>query len=355
MRGLRQHEGPGLQSHLLQEDGIEATQILPWETVPRSLYKSVMLDVSLCSSGYSLTKSMHIDATQPNGSEEPETLNAGIVQIDAGQTSRSLQERGIMTLNETAINEVLNEERDSILRDHLDGLVLPYSPLLGSDGLTIRWWSPGLIPSVIKYANVSQDTNWHGASEDRIALFQHSLMNMNSPALAIRSMIHTYVADRFYKYMPLLEESTSHLSTYSTDAISPVCTRGFIAVMVALGAHFILVAYTLIVLSGFYGIKRTFWSTDQAWQVFTQVGRIQREMEREDSEIFVENAENGNSNFSWTTDTDYQVEKHLKERGLKDRVFELEDNRQDESVCFRSKGLMMWQHSLVVIKRSYNR
>lgn len=330
--------GPWTRITSTQEDGIEATRVLPWETVPRSLYEPVTIDASLCSSGYSSTKSMRIDVTRPKGSEEPETLDDGIVQIGAGQTSRSLQERGVMILNETAINEVLNQERDSILQERLDGPALPWSVLLKLDFITNRWWIPTGLPTGISFENTTQPINWHGASEDRITLFQHSLINMNSPALAIQSMIHTFVTDRFYKYMPLLEESTSQLTTYSTDAVFPVRTRGFIAVMVALGAHFTLVAYTLIILSGFYDINRTFRSTDQAWQVFTQVGRLQREVEREDAEVTVENAENGNSNFRWTTATDHQVEKHLKERGLKDRVFALEDDREDASVYFRSKG-----------------
>ncbi len=323
--------GPWARITSTQEDGLILDQYAPdgnsdvvW---PQDNW-SFALDVSVCSSAFPYTKSFHIKAKREKAVEEPVSLPAGSSQIGATRTFQDLDERGIMFLNETELAIQLSTERETILQNQLHETIMPKSYLFnfGIGSATLpdndRYWFPS------ENASVSP-SGFRGVSEDRVALFQHVIQDTNSPALAMQSMLHTVITDRYYKYLPYCTNTSSQNLTYSVDAIQPVRTRGFVIVMSSIGAHFFLVTYTLIVFGVFEGTKRTIRSVDQAWQVFAQVALLQREMTldyREDQDQLCS-----------TTATDHEIEDDLRRRGLRDRVFALDDKGQDGIVRFTER------------------
>lgn len=70
-------------------------------------------------------------------------------------------------------------------------------------------------------------------------------------------------------------------------------------------------------------------SVDQAWHVFAQVALLQ--------EMFLADDEEGQDKMCSTTKTAREVEKSLRRRGLKDKVFVLDDQEQDGVVVFRAR------------------
>jgi hypothetical protein len=144
----------------------------------------------------------------------------------------------------------------------------------------------------------------------------------------MQSMMHTMMTNRYYKFMPYYTNVSTQWLIYSLDATQPIRKRGYIAVMTAIGAHLLLVAYVLIVFGICKGTKRTMLSINQAWLVFAQVALIQREMSV--------GGESDQDKIGSTTATDHEVEKSLKHRGLKDKIFVLDDDDQTGVVRFRA-------------------
>lgn len=277
------------------------------------------LDVSMCSSAFPYTKTMHINAKRNDAVEEPISLMDGISQIGALRSPQNHNKRGIMTLNKTELDRQLFIERDIIVQNHLHITQLPYSYLFNFETASptlpanARAWFPTAGTSTLTYL---------GVNEDRLALMQHVLQTTNSPALAMQSMLHTVLTDRYYKYLPYYTNTSVQQSTYSIDAIRPVRNRGYIICMVSVGVHLLLVAYILIVFGILKGTKTTMRSVNQAWQVYRQVAHLQDSLAlyREESS---------------TTITDYELETDLKRRGLNSRVYILQNVDREENMRFR--------------------
>jgi type II secretory pathway component PulM len=99
--------------------------------------------------------------------------------------------------------------------------------------------------------------------------------------------------------------------------------------MAGVSIQLLLVAYILIVFGLLEGTKRTIRSIDEAWQVFAQVALLQ-------NEIALDNEKDGDK-AGWTTATDLEVEKSLKRRGLKDKIFVLDDKDESGFVRFSAE------------------
>ena len=307
-----------------QEDGLRLPDQRIW---PQGNW-SFALDVSVCSSAYAYTKSLYIKAKRDIAVNEPVSLTGGAAQIGASSSFQTREERGIMMLNETELNHELSVEREAILRYELSQPLLPTSDLLrvvrdGDSWNTGRVWFPNIMLSG------DEAFDQGSVSEDRMTLFQNVIQTTNSPALAIQSMIHTYVTDRYYKFAPYYTNSTVQWTTFSVNAIQPVRYWGYIAVVTSIGTHLFLVAYILIVFGVVQGTKRTICSVDQAWQVFAQVALLQQE-------VSFSQDEDERNIVSSTNVTDDEVKSTLKRRGIYDKIFVLSED-QNGMTRFKTK------------------
>jgi hypothetical protein len=278
------------------------------------------LDISVCSIAYSWLKNMYINAERYRAVEEPVSHTTGIKQIGATGMFLTPEERGIMTLNATELHYQLSQERKEIASTSKS---MPLLPFFDFDiSLESRFWT----------SYNSGQMNFSGGSwvnEERLALFKQVIQQTNSPALAIQSMMHTMITERYYKYLPYFGNTTQLGWTHSIDATQPVRTRGFIAVMAGIGIHLLLVAYILIVFGLLKGTKRAIRSIDEAWQVIAQVALLQNEITIDIGKC--------DDKAGSTSATDQEVEKSLKRRGLKDKIFVLDDRNESGVLRFRAK------------------
>jgi hypothetical protein len=207
------------------------------------------LDVSVCSNAISWLKNMYINAERYRAVEEPVSHTAGIKQIGADGIFLTPEERGIMTINVTELHHQLSEEQKEIASTNGTNPLLPIIDSSYFDvSLKSRSWT-SFDPGQTSFDSFG----W--VNEERLALFKQVIQQTNSPALAIQSMMHTMIADRYYKYLPYFGNTTQVRWTHSIDATQPVRTRGFIAVMAGIGIHLLLVAYILIVFGLLKGTK----------------------------------------------------------------------------------------------------
>ncbi|KAJ9615088.1 hypothetical protein H2200_001162 [Cladophialophora chaetospira] len=291
------------------------------------------IDVSFCSPGFDgRVKSVNVEARRDTASDEPTSISGGLQQLIPGPDATSRAERGVMTMNSTALFQQLSYERDLILRDRLVSPVFPTSSIFDWDvvsskilPLDTRYWFDSEFLTGGEVPDYSSDDSQtvRSVSEDRVALFQEILQTTNSPALVMQSITHTILTDRYYKYQSYFTNRSTQTLTYSKDAIQPVRTRGYIIVVSAIAAHLVLVIYICIVLGVMKGTKEAINSIDQAWQAHVQIATIA--------------ANEALSGVCTTTSTDSQVEEALKRRGLKNKVFKLEHTPEGE-IVFTAKG-----------------
>jgi hypothetical protein len=278
------------------------------------------LDVTVCSNAFSWLKNMYINAEKYRAVEEPVSHTAGIKQIGADGLFLTPEERGIMTLNVTELHHQLSEEQKDTASTNGTNHLLPTSHFVTSP--ESRSWT-SFDPGQANFDHFG----W--VNEERLALFKQVIQQTNSPALAIQSMMHTMIADRYYKYLPYFRNTTQIRWTHSIDATQPVRTRGFITVMAGISIHLLLVAYILIVFGLLKGTKRAIRSIDEAWQVIAQVALLQNEITIDIGKC--------DDKAGSTSATDHEVEKSLKRRGLKDKIFVLDDRNESGVVRFRAK------------------
>jgi hypothetical protein len=313
------HNGPWMTATSFKEGTNFTNTVLPH---PEEWQFS--LDFSLCSNALNYVKSVQVQAHGPTSMDEPTSMPDGIVQIGATFPRESVSERGILRLNETFLRAQLDKERSIIMSNtSLVRPIYPYSyvftptrfgPAIGQrdQGLVLpdkqrNWFPTTLAPACDPILNSNEEC-LSGVSEERVNLFQHVIRQTKSPALAMQSMMHTMISDRYYKYMPYYQNQSTQVTTSFASAVRPVRTRGYIVVMVGIASHLLLVGYICVVLGGINGFKETLRSTDQAWQAHAQVLLL---------------AEQTISDVSLTSCTDREVEKITRRRGLGGKVFRL--------------------------------
>lgn len=295
------------------------------------------LDASICSSAFTFTKNMYIKAQRAKAVEEPTVANTGAKQIGATKTHYAIEDRGILILDETEYIRQMQIEHDTLAHSAQLRQLNPISRLVSTTNSNQdRAWFLTEGVSCDTITNLQDASCPMGVNEDRVGLFQSIIQNTNSPALAMQAMQHTLITDRYYRYMPNFRAASVQSITLTTDAIQPVRMRGYIAVVSAICAHFILVVNILLVFGVFCGTKQTLSSIDQAWQVFSQVAILERKVsagyDREDT-------------LCSTTATDHQIEQNLRDRGIKGKVYFLDGVSDESSVVFRplNKSVMVEQ------------
>ena len=290
------------------------------------------LDVTLCSNALSLSKNMHINAWRGQASNEPATADNGLKQLGATPEQYTIEERGLFHLNDTEMWHQLKLEREgpygfwsnttetlwiSDLPTH--SIFTPYGGGSDSGGLIMRNTS-------FFYGRQMYDNQ---SNEDLLLLMQLVIQRTGSPARALQALQHVVFTNRYYKYLYLFDAALPQAVTYQKEVLQPVRIRGYIAVMTAIGIHFLLVLYIVMIFGVLQGTRRILTSIGQAWQVFAQVSALQRELALD--------GEGEHCQITSTIATDHVVEGTLRHRGLKDKVFVLDDTNSVGDVGFRVK------------------
>jgi len=242
------------------------------------------------------------------------------------QKPLTLEERGLFHLNDTEMWHQLSLEKEG-----------PYE--FWSETTEVKWlanlpthtiFTPYDTGLGMLMRNTSFFQGFHAliqANEDLSLFVQTVIQETGSPARAMQALQHVIFSNRYYRYLPMFSTPTGQAVTYNKEAIQPVRIRGYVAVMIAIGVHILTVFYILMVFGVLQGTRQTVTSINQAWQVFAQVSALQRELGLEGDEQHCQ--------IEPTTATDRTIEKDLKQRGLKDRVFVLDEVAPDGVIQFR--------------------
>lgn len=220
----------------------------------------------------------------------------------------------------TVLYKQLQTEREIIINNQNNGPANPYSLIFNLDptdyprtgrGDLNRLWAP------IEWLPAGATTGH--VHESRITLFREVFKRSGSIAQALQMAHHTYITDRYYKFLPYFTDETDIYISYSILAVQPVQHRGFMILMCALTMHLALVLFAIVTRAGIAG---RFNAVNQVWQTHVQLFSLANTTA---GDIL------GKPDAS--TETDSSIEKHMERAGMDRRVFVLRNISQLGEAC----------------------
>lgn len=299
------------------------------DTVKYAKPWSFVLDVTMCSSALSLSKNMHISARRDRVSAEPIMIYDGLKQLGATTISHTIEERGLLQLNGSELWRQLKLEKKGPYRRWSTATQNFWLSDFPVHWIFTPWDTYGSKNILMKTASFFWGAELYAnqSNEDLAQIMQVVIQTTRSPARAMQAIQHLIFSYRYYRFLDYFDTTLPQTITYDVQAIQPVRKRGYLTVATAIGVHFVLMLYVVLAFGVWQGTTRTLTSINQTWQVFTQVSSLQKELALDDTI----------SQISSSTATDHTINAALKHRGLKNKIFVLEEASHGDGVRFRAK------------------